>query len=266
MLDMNEVRLEHMRPDQIKAAREVFDAVLIPIGPLEWHGPQSPLGVDPLNAQAVAMGVARRLGCVVYPTIFCGTERERDAAALERIGFQDTEQYIVGMDFPANAMKSFYQREDAFALTVREVLRICVLQGFRLIALVNGHGAVNHLAVLDRLAAEFSAETDARVIHRYVFACSAVTEDAGHGTLAETSIAMYVSPGSVALERLPDRTSRPALGYCDFACVDAEAFAGEREEHTIKHDPRDASAELGRAYVDSVIEDFSKELASLGTS
>jgi len=48
-----------------------------PLGPLEWHGPHLPLGVDALNAEAVAWRVAQEVGGVVLPALYVDTERER---------------------------------------------------------------------------------------------------------------------------------------------------------------------------------------------
>lgn len=39
------------------------------------------------------------------------------------------------MDVPKNSMKSFYAREDMFAVIVREHLRLLVQQGYRLIVI-----------------------------------------------------------------------------------------------------------------------------------
>lgn len=68
------------------------------------------------------------------------------------------------MDVPKNSMKSFYAREDMFAVIVREHLRLLVQQGYRLIVIVNGHGAWGQTSTLERLAVEFSNETPSKVI------------------------------------------------------------------------------------------------------
>ena len=57
------------------------------------------------------------------PTLFMGTERERSPAKLESIGFRATD-YVVGMDFPRNTLKSLYAREEVFALALREHLDV----------------------------------------------------------------------------------------------------------------------------------------------
>ena len=136
------VQLERMRPGEILAERARCPIVYLPLGPLEWHGPAMPFGTDPLMAQELARRAALRTGGVVMPTLFLGTERERPAQILKDKGFENAESmYVVGMDVPKNSVKSFYAREDLFAVTVREHLRLLVQQEYKLIVIVNGHGA-----------------------------------------------------------------------------------------------------------------------------
>src|SRR5437762_10561798 len=148
---MRTIRFELLRPDEIIAERTRFPVVYQPIGPLEWHGPHLPYGMDPLHAETEARRIAESIGGVVMPTLFWGTERERDADMLRALGFKGDE-WIVGMDFPANSMKSLYTQEDIFGVVVRARLDLLVLQQYRLLVVINGHGAANHLVTLERLA------------------------------------------------------------------------------------------------------------------
>src|SRR5436305_468736 len=104
---MDELRLSHLRPAEIQQRLTACPAIYVPLGPLEWHGPHLPLGTDPLNAENVALGVCRRIGGIVWPTQFWGTERERPPALLRALGFEEN-QYVVGMDFPRNSLPSAY--------------------------------------------------------------------------------------------------------------------------------------------------------------
>ena len=108
---MREVRLQWLRPDEVVAERERVPIVYLPIGPLEWHGPHLPLGTDPLQAEHTAIGLAEKIGGVVHPTLFIGTERERAPELLRDLGFEGDE-WIVGMDFPGNSLPSLYSPED----------------------------------------------------------------------------------------------------------------------------------------------------------
>lgn len=247
---MREIRLERMRPDQIEAEKERCSIAYLPIGPLEWHGPAAPFGTDPLIAQAGAMRCAQEVGGVVLPTLFIGTERERDPETLANLGFSDTHQYIIGMDFPDNSTPSYYFREEIFALTVREYLRLLVKQGYKLVVLVNGHGATGQMNSLFRLAAEFTGETKTRVLVGFPAASLGfLGEDPGHATRAEISQAMALTD-SVDLSKLPPE-GEPILMW-KTGMADGSAFAGHANaEFSVTDDPRKGDKELGQRYLDA---------------
>lgn len=250
---MRTVQLEYLRPGEIVAERERFSVVYLPIGPLEWHGPAMPYGTDPLMAQEVARAAARITGGVVMPTLFVGTERERPAYVLEGMGLEDTDQYVVGMDVPANSMKSFYAREDMFALIVRENLRLLVQQGYKLIVVVNGHGALGQKDSLDRLAAEFSNETPSKVIVTMADVLEeGETGDLGHGTFLESCFMRGLYDEHVDMSQLPPR--EVPIKHADYGIADECVFTGKRTPGDyIQHDPRDATPEKGLKYVATAI-------------
>ena len=44
-----ETRYEWLRPGQLVARRNECPLVIVPVAPLEYHGPHMPLGTDPLS-------------------------------------------------------------------------------------------------------------------------------------------------------------------------------------------------------------------------
>ena len=116
---MRTVHFESLRPGEIVAERDRCPVVYLPLGPLEWHSLHLPVGTDPLNAAHVAQQLAGRIGGVVLPTFYWGTERERSARENRNLGFEE-DDYIVGMDFPNHLIKSLYCREESLALLIRE--------------------------------------------------------------------------------------------------------------------------------------------------
>lgn len=189
---------------------------------------------------------ARAVGGVVLPTLYAGTERERDPETLAHLGFADTAQYIVGMDFPDNSTPSYYFREEIFALTVREYLRLLVKQGYKLVVLVNGHGATGQMSSLSRLAAEFTGETGTRVLVGFPAASLGFPgEDPGHATRAEISQAMALTD-SVDLTKLPPAGEPIYMWKTGMA--DGSAFAGHPSaDFSVQDDPRTGRPGLGRA-------------------
>lgn len=246
-----EVRFELLRPSQVVEARQDCSLVFLPVGPLEWHGPHLPLGTDPLNAYQVSLRLARELGGVVLPPLFLGTERERRPEMLRSIGFGGDE-YIVGMDFPANRVKSLYCPEEVLAVAVRSYLDLLVAQGYRLIVLLNGHGAENQIQTLERLAVEYSHTSPARVLMLMPMA-RAVGDyfNGSHASRGETSI-MCAITDSVDLTVFPEGP----LQNTAHAIVDGPTFEGNpTPDHTVRaeDDPRLATAEEGERRIAEIV-------------
>lgn len=238
---MAEVRLQWLRPAEVLAHASI---VYLPIGPLEWHGPHLPLGTDPLQAESLAMAVAQQVGGVVHPTLYWGTEREREPKLLRDLGFNGDE-WIVGMDFPGISLPSFYVPEEQFALVARWTLENLMRHSFKLIVVVNGHGATNQIQHLQRLIAELNARGPARVL--YTFTLDYVTTEPGHATLTETAAIMALDPARVDLAGLPP--AGESVSIPKFAIADAITFSGQpTPDHTVhpEADPRRATSELGR--------------------
>src|SRR3989442_265064 len=114
-----QVRYELMTPGAIVAARARSPIAFVPVGPLEWHGPHLPLGTDALVAHHLAVRVARRVGGIVLPALFAGTETVRPPGdgpgQRGALGFRGAER-IIGMDFPGFPVKSLYYEESAFGI------------------------------------------------------------------------------------------------------------------------------------------------------
>jgi len=68
-----EVRLERMRPAQVREAMARRPAIYVPFGSIEWHGRQNAVGLDAIKAHEQLVGLALRAGGVVYPPVFFGS-------------------------------------------------------------------------------------------------------------------------------------------------------------------------------------------------
>ncbi len=249
-----ETRYEWLRPGQLRQRQEQCPLILFPLGPLEYHGPHLPLGTDPLSATFVAHACCRRLGKgVVLPTMYAGTERERDPDMLESLGFKRGD-YVVGMDFPARLWNSHYLPEEVFALTVAAEVRCLISQAYKYIFIVNGHGAFNHNAVLKRLCIELSNTTPAQVDFAIGFPEEAAAAGAiGHGDIAETSLIMHYNKNAVDLGTLPPEDM--PLKYSDFSIVDGQGFIASKPDRLVpkEFDPRDAAPQIGKLHFETTI-------------
>lgn len=270
MLDLHadgefETRYEWMRPGQLRKRQAQCSLVLFPLAPLEYHGPHMPLGTDPISAACVAHACCKKLRRgVVRPTMFLGTERERDPDVCESLGFQRG-QYIIGMDFPARQWNSHYLPEEVFALVVAAEARCLIAQGYRFVFFVNGHGARNHNAVLQRLCIELSHTTPARVDYSLAFPDEAVAAGTiGHADIVETALLMYYREAAVDVGTLPPREA--PLKYPDFSIVDGPGFTpAAKPDHEVPRDrdPRYANAQAGKEYFEKTVADVCAKIVRL---
>jgi len=260
---MEEINLSLLRPDEIRRRIAQTPVVFVPIGPLEWHGPHCPYGTDGLNAQNVATEVCRAVGGVLWPTLFWGTERERRPEQLRSLGFEP-DRYIVGMDFPANSLPSCYCPEEVLAILVREVVRQAGRIGARLVVIINGHGAENHIAALRRLAVEITNTTGPRV-HVRISAPQKMIDagSGGHADADETSLMMFLTR-SVDLSTLPPLPE--PLPFKDFAVVNGGGFDGKVPDHVLpdEADPRrNSSLDRGREIARETVREIRQEIEAL---
>jgi creatinine amidohydrolase len=248
-----ELRLQWLGPDEINSERARCPVVYLPIGPLEWHGPHLPFGTDPLQAEHTALALADKIGGVVHPTLYIGTERERPKTLLRDLGFNGDE-WIVGMDFPSNKERSYYYAEDVFAVIVRFTLEQLISHDYRMVVLVNGHGATNQIQQLQRLASECTQRGPAKVL--YTFDLDAEQDvDAGHATITETSAILALNNERVDLAKLPP-IDQP-LQNIEHAIVDAPTFSGHPspDRTVLAHaDPRFATIELGQQHFEKTVD------------
>jgi|SRR5208283_1246920 len=240
-IDDGDWNMAFLFPDEIAAARARNGLVILPLAPLEWHGPHLTMGCDNLLAHAFARRLARELECPYYPPLWVSTERQRPAKVLEALGF-DREARVEGMDFPNNSVASAYFREEAFALVVRDILRILFdRMRFQHVLIVNGHGADNQKDVLNRICHDYNdGPSDAqRVFWVYPgFPRSLLAGSIGHAASEETSMLESCWPGCTDISRLP---AEGKLRNVDYAIVDGDTFdCAPTPDHTLREaqDPR----------------------------
>jgi len=259
---MREIRYELLRPDQLLKERERCPLIFVPVGPLEYHGPHLPLGTDPINAEQCALGACERLGKGVgLPTTYIGTERERPAWMNESLGF-DKDDWTLGMDFPTALWKSHYHQEQIFGLAMADLIEMLIAHSYKVIVIVNGHGAKNQLDTIDRLAKHYSHASDVLVVWRLAFPLNLLEENvAGHADIYETSVMLHYQERFYAGVKLVDLTRLPPrnvpIRYKDFSVVDGPGFTEHpHPDRVVQADPRDSEAEQGKKIFEDTVSMF----------
>ena len=240
-IDDGDWNMAFLFPDEVAAARARTGLVILPVAPVEWHGPHLVMGCDNLLAHAFARRLAREFESPYYPPLFVGTERQRRPETLASLGFERGAR-VEGMDFPNNSVASAYYREEVFAMLIRDTLNILLgRMGFRRVLIVNGHGADNQKDVLDRLCHEFNTDPQEQKRAMWVypgFPRSLLAGGIGHAAADESSMLAAAWPGMADLSRLP---AAGPLRNVDYAIVDADTFDGSSTpDHTLREeqDPR----------------------------
>ena len=88
-LDDGDWNLAFLFPHEVAEARARTGLVILPLAPIEWHGPHLAMGCDGLLAHAFARRLARELESPYFPPLFVGTERERKPETLRSLGSRE---------------------------------------------------------------------------------------------------------------------------------------------------------------------------------
>lgn len=218
----SELRFEYLCPEQVKIRREQADVAFLPLGSLEWHGIQNPLGTDALKAHFICCLAARKLGGgVVFPALLWGVPRDSFyvgtasslgpvAEPMAAVLGTDAERIMGfcrhgGMD--AQEQWLFFQR------LVRMALEQVAAFGFRSVYICSGHNPLLHWA---RPVAVAFARASSMAEQPVTVNCGNEYDAAGlqgdHGGKWETSLMLAASPEHVDADTLARRPELRGVG------------------------------------------------------
>ena len=225
------VQYELLRPAQVKVLRDQYPIVYFPVGSLEWHGVQNPLGTDGLKAHAICCEAALRYGGVVLPTLYlgiAGTDRGWGPEGWQ--GYTVTSQDKVSL-------------EDIVFRTARGL----VADDYKMLVGVTGHDVVQQRDAIHNGIKKACAGTDADGFG----ICEGENWQGGssmrysmdHAGAWETSVMQYVCADAVDLEALREQMSASErVDLEQLQMKEAEGIGGWNPLHF-------SSAELGRDIV-----------------
>jgi creatinine amidohydrolase len=194
--------------------------VVVPVGSLEQHGPHLPLDTDTVIAQAVAAGVAERLGGWCAPPVAYGSSGEHQSfPGTISIGTPVLGQLVVEL---VRSLRYWASR----------------------VVLVNGHGG-NLEAVRAAVELLVAEGHDVRPVW-----CAAPGMDA-HAGRAETSLMLHLWPDSVRLDRAEPGNTAPLAALMPHLRAGGVAAVSR---NGVLGDPRGASAEEGRRLLADLVE------------
>ena len=236
--------LDELSTREAEKAAAKGTVVIFPLGSVEEHGRHLPLCTDSIQAEYVALEVAKKTGCLVAPPI--------------RYGICNA-----GRNFPGTLSIEF----DSLFMIARNILSELARNGFRRIIVLTGHAGSTHMVAL-RLAAqkvvlkseEKGEQTRIMVLSDYDFAFELkedVAPDDGHAGDVETSRVMAIQPELVKAKGekcLPDMPRFEVVAH-------PEQFFPSG----VMGDPTGATEDKGRRINAYIIEQVAKLVEELQT-
>jgi creatinine amidohydrolase len=229
-------------PEAEKAAKD-GKVVIIPCGSIEEHGTHLPLCTDSIQAEYVALGVARKTGCLVAPPL--------------RYGLCNSTR-----NFPGTITITF----DSLRSIMTDILEDFVRNGFKRLLVITGHAGGSHMTAL-KLAAKtvvinhMNEEDRPRIMvcsdYDFAFDLRGIEFDDrdSHAGTIETSRVMAIRSDLI---KAKGETSFPNLPRFEIT-PDPERFFPSG----VMGDPTVASSEKGQKINDYVIEQIAKLVKEL---
>lgn len=224
---------EHERSAQV---------AVLPIGSHEQHGSHLPLSTDAIIAHSIATALAQHYNLMLLPTLPVGTSQEHIGLLRGTISIRATTLYTLVNDI-ADSLEQ---------------------EGIDQLVIVNGHGG-NH--VLSNVVVEASAHPSRRMVlfptreawkqARDDARCKLNDHDDMHGGEAETSILLHVASDLVRegwREADHDASYRPHFLLTGMRGYTTTGIIGA---------PSEASADKGKALIESFVQHFAPTLACL---
>ena len=214
----HEVRYQMLRPAQIVARRTECAIAYVPLGNLEWHGVQNPLGADTLQAEGLAILAAQRGGGIAFPPVWyaepkreCMEYAAADRAEIaERMGLAPED--FAETTLPLGAAESALHYQQLLVNMLQQMESL----GFRVGVLIAGHyPLIAHATIaMHRFVAEARYRRRPRERAMVAWACQEPdlrfllerVHAGDHGGRWETSNCMALHPQTVDLALTRDRT------------------------------------------------------------
>jgi creatinine amidohydrolase len=253
--------LPHMTWPEVEALAKKTDMVIIPVGSLEQHGHQLPIGADSLNGTERAKLIAQRADVLVAPILLPGNSPYH-------------------MEFPGTITLSLETIQRVYVEAAESLLR----HGFRRFLILNSHGG--NAAVSRFIADRINHETAGIAVELGEAAApfrerenpSAPRTFDRHGGVGETSSSLYLIPSLVDLDAavaakltMPDHLEAmvPAIEAGDQTALRVFLAEGLKAKETGKHtsareisttgvwserDPKEATLERGKAEAEAFVD------------
>jgi creatinine amidohydrolase len=242
----NSLWLDELSTIEAKEAALAGAVVIFPVGAVEEHGKHLPLCTDSLQAEYVALQVAKKTGCLVVPPLRYGVCN-------------------AGRNFPGTLTIEF----DSLYRIVRDILNELVRNGFAKIIVLSGHAGSSHMTALKLSAQNVLQQSDRgaflgkvriMVLSDFYFADElkeklSISPNDGHAGAIETSRMMDIIP---ELIKAKGEASFPKMPRFEIVARPEQFFPSG-----VMGDPTKASKSKGLTINEYVIDQVAKLVEEL---
>ena len=229
-------------------------AIIIPIGSTEQHGPNGLIGTDAICAEVVARGVGKKLGVLVAPTIAVGM-------AQHHLGFPG----------------SITLRPSTMIAVVLDWLNSLAKHGFTRFYFLNGHGG--NVATLTAAVSELYAQSSLNMpgSNRPGLQCKLRNwweapglkrlsgelfgaDEGSHATCSEVSLTWYAYPEQAKTSiKFDERASTGPI-------FDSEDFRRRYPDGRMGSNPGRASVEAGKRIYETALPGLAEDFKSFAAT
>lgn len=132
---------EELTPREFKARLKACPVAYLPLGTLEWHGPQNPLGADGIQSQLFFERFASMYGGIVLPKLFLGPDRMKikDGEELYGIDYSNGDKPVVDYEDQKLTGSAYYVDDELFEMMLMAISKQLKRAGFKVLV-AHGHG------------------------------------------------------------------------------------------------------------------------------
>ena len=192
-----EVRIQYLRPGELLNILEQFPVAYQPVGTVEWHGRQNPLGCDTIKAESLCVETAKQTGGVVMPPIYFATDSVMDLGYGMGCGMDAA----AGFQLPGSVYK---MPDEILKNFLKAACENYLSRGFKLVVMVSGHNASAQQYLFDEVCYELKLDDGAEPVC-FTMEYAVLEKDnprrySDHAGFYETGMMMYLTGERVNLQ------------------------------------------------------------------
>ena len=241
------MRLQMLTWAEAENAVAFSDAIIIPIGSTEQHGPNGLIGTDAVTAEAMCLEIGERTGALVAPVISIGMARHHMAFA-----------------------GSMTLQPETLILVIRDIVISLAQHGFRRFYFLNGHGG--NISTINKAFEQIAADREVPggkgaltcVLRNWWAhdAAKALSEkyygeqEGHHATPSEVAVTQHLFPDHIKpVEMEPAPRQKPQIGS-------AEEYRSRYPDGRMSSNPALATPEQGKEIFEATVAHWAKDFES----